>query len=180
MRAGRIGASHATRAQADRAGVLRQQATEARHKTWLDRGTVRSLRACQHFRLVASPLDVLGATLTATVTAAGIDNLPCDLSAHIAERGGTTGPELLPAWIGAIEDADGGFARYILTVRPWIALLAHTRQSRVWVEKPLTPAPLTGLRARRRADWRRGHKNVVLSALPLRQKPQQVNRLSLA
>ena len=38
----------------------------------------------------------------------------------------------------AIEDADGGFARYILTVRPWIALLAHTRQSRVWVEKPFT------------------------------------------
>ena len=33
------------------------------------------------------------------------------------------------------EDADGGFARYVLTVRPWIALLAHTRQSRVWQEK---------------------------------------------
>ena len=36
------------------------------------------------------------------------------------------------------ECADGGFARYTLTVRPWIALLAHTRQSRVWQEKPFT------------------------------------------
>ena len=38
----------------------------------------------------------------------------------------------------ASECADGGFARYTLTVRPWIALLAHTRQSRVWQEKPFT------------------------------------------
>lgn len=35
------------------------------------------------------------------------------------------------------KDADGGFARYRLTVRPWIALLAHTRRSRVWQEKSL-------------------------------------------
>ncbi|WP_332672323.1 type VI secretion system Vgr family protein, partial [Aromatoleum sp.] len=34
-------------------------------------------------------------------------------------------------------DADGGFARFRLTVRPWIALLAHTRRSRVWQEQSL-------------------------------------------
>jgi type VI secretion system VgrG family protein len=37
----------------------------------------------------------------------------------------------------ASEDADGGFARYRLTVRPWVALLAHTRRSQVWQEKTL-------------------------------------------
>jgi type VI secretion system secreted protein VgrG len=35
------------------------------------------------------------------------------------------------------EDADGGFARYRLTVRPWVALLAHTRRSQVWQEQTL-------------------------------------------
>jgi type VI secretion system secreted protein VgrG len=35
------------------------------------------------------------------------------------------------------EDADGGFARYRLTVRPWIALLAHSRRSQVWQEQTL-------------------------------------------
>ena len=35
------------------------------------------------------------------------------------------------------EEADGGFARYRLTVRPWIALLAHTRRSQVWQEQTL-------------------------------------------
>ncbi|MEO7055643.1 MAG: type VI secretion system Vgr family protein, partial [Caldimonas sp.] len=32
-------------------------------------------------------------------------------------------------------EADGGFARYRLTLRPWTALLAHSRRSRVWQEK---------------------------------------------
>jgi type VI secretion system secreted protein VgrG len=35
------------------------------------------------------------------------------------------------------EDSDGGFARYRLTVRPWIALLAHSRRSQVWQEQTL-------------------------------------------
>ncbi|MFT3721050.1 IS21 family transposase [Pseudorhodoferax sp.] len=30
------------------------------------------------------------------------------------------------------EDADGGFARYRLTMQPWLALLAHSRRSQVW------------------------------------------------
>lgn len=33
--------------------------------------------------------------------------------------------------------ADGGLARYCLTVKPWIALLAHTTRSQVWQEKTL-------------------------------------------
>ena len=35
------------------------------------------------------------------------------------------------------EDADGGFARYRMVVRPWPALLAHSRRSRVWQEQTL-------------------------------------------
>jgi type VI secretion system secreted protein VgrG len=35
------------------------------------------------------------------------------------------------------EGSDGGFARYCLTVRPWIALLAHGRRSQVWQEQTL-------------------------------------------
>ena len=35
------------------------------------------------------------------------------------------------------EDADGGLARYRLSVQPWLALLAHTRRSQVWQERSL-------------------------------------------
>jgi type VI secretion system secreted protein VgrG len=35
------------------------------------------------------------------------------------------------------EGSDGGFSRYRLTVRPWIALLAHSRRSQVWQEQTL-------------------------------------------
>ena len=35
------------------------------------------------------------------------------------------------------DEADGGFARYRITVRPWIALLAHGRRSQVWQERTL-------------------------------------------
>jgi type VI secretion system secreted protein VgrG len=35
------------------------------------------------------------------------------------------------------EGSDGGFARYRLTVRPWIALLAHGRRSQVWQDQTL-------------------------------------------
>jgi type VI secretion system secreted protein VgrG len=33
--------------------------------------------------------------------------------------------------------ADGGFARYVLTVRPWLSLLAYGARSAVWQEKSL-------------------------------------------
>ena len=33
--------------------------------------------------------------------------------------------------------ADGGFARYHLSAQPWVALLAHSRHSRVWQDKTL-------------------------------------------
>ena len=44
---------------ADRAGVLAQEAIEARHKTWLGRSTVRTLRAGNRFTLTQAPLPAL-------------------------------------------------------------------------------------------------------------------------
>lgn len=35
------------------------------------------------------------------------------------------------------QESDGGFARYTLVVRPWVALLAHTRTSRTWQDLSL-------------------------------------------
>ncbi|TBO32741.1 type VI secretion system tip protein VgrG [Aquabacterium lacunae] len=35
------------------------------------------------------------------------------------------------------QESDGGFARYTLVVRPWVALLAHTRCSRTWQDLSL-------------------------------------------
>ena len=35
------------------------------------------------------------------------------------------------------DEADGGFARYRLSVQPWLALLAHTRRSQVWQDRSL-------------------------------------------
>ena len=53
------------------------------------------------------------------------------------------------------EESDGGFARYRLTVRPWIALLAHTRRSQVWQEKTLIEiVESVFARYSRLAQWR--------------------------
>ena len=38
----------------------------------------------------------------------------------------------------AFDGADGGFARYVLSVEPWLALLARTRHSAVWQERSVT------------------------------------------
>ncbi len=131
---------------AHRAGVLAQEAIAARHKTWLGRSTVRTLRAGQRFRLSDSPLDVLGATperspfLTTAVTSAGINNLPKDLSAHIAERGGTTGPELLPAWVDdAVRSqvAATGYANAFEAIRADIPRRPEP------LPRPKAPGPLT-------------------------------------
>ncbi len=35
-------------------------------------------------------------------------------------------------------DSDGGFARYRLTLQPWLSLLGHTRRSQVWQECTVT------------------------------------------
>ena len=138
--------SYATRAQADRAGVLAQEAIEARHKTWLGRSTVRTLRAGQRFRLSDSPLDVLGASperstfLAISVTSAGINNLPKDLSAHIAERGGTTGPELLPAWVDDAVRAQVAATGY---ANAFEAIRADVPWRPAPLPRPKAPGPLT-------------------------------------
>jgi type VI secretion system secreted protein VgrG len=68
-----------------------QQAHEARHKTWLGRSTVRSLRAGEHFALTQSTLDALSELQgeadrqfsVHTVHALGVNNLPKELSERL-------------------------------------------------------------------------------------------------
>ncbi|MEO8154492.1 MAG: type VI secretion system Vgr family protein [Rhizobacter sp.] len=73
--------------------VCRQQAFEARNKTWVARSTVRSLRAGQWFKLTQSTLDALselGQTdadrefSVHTVHSLGINNLPKEMSRQLA------------------------------------------------------------------------------------------------
>jgi type VI secretion system secreted protein VgrG len=75
--------------------VCRQQAHEARHKTWVARSTVRSLRAGQWFGLTQSTLDALSELGQSeadrqfsvhTVQALGVNNLPKDLSARLMQQ----------------------------------------------------------------------------------------------
>ncbi|WP_294636438.1 type VI secretion system Vgr family protein [uncultured Aquabacterium sp.] len=79
--------------------TLLQQAHEARYKTWLGRGTVRTLRAGSWFALTHSTLDTLAAFgladedkqfFTTRVTALGINNLPKDLSEAVAQAIGAS------------------------------------------------------------------------------------------
>lgn len=88
--------------------------------------------------------EALGEPFTLQVSAlstdAGLDldamlGQRLDLASVLAEGG-----ELLRSGIvtaAQAEEGDGGFARYTLEVRPWIALLAHTRRSQVWQERSL-------------------------------------------
>ena len=81
--------------QAQHRATCRQQAHEARNKTWLARSTVRNLRAGEWFTLTDSPLDSLQALVdndparreftVLNVQALGINNLPKDLSDTIAQ-----------------------------------------------------------------------------------------------
>lgn len=80
-------------AEASFMATLLQEAHEARHKTWLGRGSVRTLRAGTWARITQSTLDPLAALGLADedkqffftrVQAVGINNLPKDLSAAIA------------------------------------------------------------------------------------------------
>lgn len=84
-------------ADAQRAMTMAQQALEARHKTWIGRSTVRTLGAGQQFQLTQSTLDVLASLksgqdaqdqtrfLLTSVVHAGINNLPKDVLARIAQ-----------------------------------------------------------------------------------------------
>ncbi len=81
-----------TSAQAQHRATCHQQAYEARHKTWLARSTLRSLRAGQWFALTQSTLDALGDLQSPadrefsvhSVHALGINNLPKELSQRLA------------------------------------------------------------------------------------------------
>ena len=99
--------AYASEVDAQRAMTLAQQALEARHKTWLGRSTVRTLGAGTQFQLTQSTLDVLASLGPSASTArsgsaqdqtrflltqvihAGINNLPKDLSARIAQALGS-------------------------------------------------------------------------------------------
>ena len=128
--------AYANSAQADRAGVLRQEAVEARNKTWLGRSTVRTLGAGQRFKLNDGPLEGIGGLsnnqperitfVTTAVISAGINNLPKELSERAAacfDEGSGTG--LLPAWVDAAvrtQVAATGYANAFEAIRadvPW-------------------------------------------------------------
>lgn len=74
--------------------TCRQQAFEARHKTWLGRSTVRSLRAGEHFALTQSTLDALSELQTEadrefcvhSVHGLGVNNLPKELGERLMQR----------------------------------------------------------------------------------------------
>ncbi|MBL0728115.1 type VI secretion system tip protein VgrG [Piscinibacter sp. HJYY11] len=81
-------------AQLQHRATCRQQAHEARHKTWLGRSTVRSLRAGEHFGLTQSTLDALSELQSAadrefcvhSVHALGVNNLPKELSDRLMQQ----------------------------------------------------------------------------------------------
>lgn len=92
--------------------TLLQEAHEARYKTWLGHGTVRTLRAGTWFALTQSTLDPLAALglkdedkqfFTTRVTALGVNNLPKDLGEAVAQ---TIGASDLQARSGVAADAD--------------------------------------------------------------------------
>ncbi|MBX3621383.1 MAG: type VI secretion system tip protein VgrG [Rhizobacter sp.] len=83
-----------TASQLQHRATCHQQAHEARHKTWLARSTVRSLRAGQWFALTQSTLDTLADQQqdadrqfsVHTVHALGVNNLPKDLSQRLMQQ----------------------------------------------------------------------------------------------
>ena len=133
--------------QAQFAATSMQQAREARLKTWLGQGTVRTLRAGTWFGISQSTLDSINPDeenkefFVSAVRAMGINNLPKDLSETIAKTLGT-GP--LDALLQATQDrgvfqrhdvdtqslqtkaAESGFANQFEAIRrnvPWRTVL---------------------------------------------------------
>lgn len=105
-----------SQAEAQFAATLLREAHEARTKTWLGRGTVRTLRAGTWFALTESTLDAL-APLGLTETdkqffvigcdAVGINNLPKDLSERVARA---LGQAALPSLAHASEGSRDAWA----------------------------------------------------------------------
>ncbi|MCY7370890.1 MAG: DUF2345 domain-containing protein [Polaromonas sp.] len=132
--------AHASSAGAERAAVLLLQSLEARHKTWLGRGTVRSFTAGSSFVLTQSSLDGLATMVAAhterdrqflltDVIHAGINNLPRDIARALgldATRPGTAGDvDLLQPWLPEpvrLQASKSGYANAFSALRaavPW-------------------------------------------------------------
>jgi uncharacterized protein involved in type VI secretion and phage assembly len=150
----------ANEADAQRAMTLAQQAIEARHKTFLGRSTVRTFGAGTQFQLTQSTLDVLASLgsgagadqtrfLLTQVVHAGINNLPKDLSARIAQALNSTDQAQeqqapLADWVPAevrAQAAQSGYGNSFEALRayvPWrVALFSDAGA-------PLYPAPRPG------------------------------------
>jgi type VI secretion system secreted protein VgrG len=150
----------ATTSAADRAATLLQEAIEARNKTWLGRGTVRTFMPGQTFELTQSTLDVLADIakqsgedepdrrfLLTAVTHAGINNLPKDLSQKIAARASVGGAELLAPWVDAevrAQAVKSGYGNAFEAIRahvPWRPALTNDSGQRLNA-KPTADGPL--------------------------------------
>ncbi|TAL20891.1 MAG: type VI secretion system tip protein VgrG [Aquabacterium sp.] len=125
--------SSPTAAHLPRRAALLAQAQDARHKTWLGRSSVRSLRAGTQFDLRQSTLDALDTPdggdvqrkrfTTLRVLHAGINNLPKALNDHLAATLG----EAFEGWAeeGLSTPADDGLPE----LPPTAELLAQARSS---------------------------------------------------
>ncbi len=105
-------------AEAQFAATRLQEAHEARYKTWLGQGSVRTLRAGTWFAITQSTLDPLSALGLADedkqffvtgVQALGVNNLPKALSEAVAQRLGACdlGDELAAMLAGAQAGGEG-------------------------------------------------------------------------
>ncbi len=132
-------------AEAQFAATRLQEAHEARYKTWLGRGTVRSLRAGTWFAVTQSTLDPLSAFglsdedkqfFVTGCDVIGINNLPKELSEKIARTLGaadlpalaSTSPDQFPVDSTALYQraAQTGYACQFQALRrnvPWRAVL---------------------------------------------------------
>ena len=146
-----------------------QEAIEARNKTWLGRGTVRTFTAGTTFELTDSPLDALDALgqsasnqgsngksqadrrfLLTSVIHAGINNLPKDVSDRVAQSfgDGEGGTALLAPWVSAevrTQAAASGYANAFEAIRasvPWRPALTNDAGQRL-NPKPTVDGPLT-------------------------------------
>jgi len=131
-------------AEAQFVATLLQEAHEARYKTWLGRGTVRTLRAGTWAAITQSTLDPLAsfglqasdkAFFFCSVDAIGINNLPKELGAAIAKSlgagelpdlGGSFGLDAVDSQALYEQAAQSGFGCQFQALRrnvPWRAVL---------------------------------------------------------
>jgi type VI secretion system secreted protein VgrG len=142
--------AYASSIKADRAVVLMQQTIEARHKTWLGRGTVRNFAAGQQLKITDSPLDLQDADtefLLTEVIHAGINNLPKDANADIIKTFHEGGAQLLARWVDdavALQATQSGYGNSFEAIRskvPWRPRLIDDTGVRLNA-RPTAPGPL--------------------------------------